>query len=112
MILVDGNWPGKEIFEVTLLNGKAIVRLNHRCPFIRDIYDALKAASERDENAEELSPEELTNLIRKTRRGLDVLFLAYAKGENMHPKPEIFHELRSYWGMFTQSYLNELPAED
>lgn len=110
MILVDGNWPGKEIFEVTHLNGKAIVRLNHRHPFIRDIYGALKAAS--NGGGEELSSEELVDLVRKTKRGLDVLFLAYAKGENMHPKPEMFDDLRSYWGQFTQSYLRELPSEE
>jgi hypothetical protein len=41
-----------------------------------------------------------------------VLFLAYAKGENMHPDPGVFDDLRTYWGMFTQSYLRELPTED
>ena len=59
MILVDGGWPGKEIFEITHLNGKAIVRLNHRHPFIRDIYDALKAAG--NGGGEDLSPEELVD---------------------------------------------------
>ena len=108
--MFDGNWPGKEIFEVTHLNGNPIVRLNHRHPFIRDIYDALKAAG--SEDSDDLTPEELTGLIRKAKRGLDVLFLAYAKGENMNPKPQIYDDLRSYWGMFTQSYLNELPTED
>lgn len=110
MTLVDGNWPGKEIFEITHLNGKAIVRLNHRHPFIRDIYDALKAAS--NGSGEDLTTDELVVLARKAKRGLDVLFLAYAKGENMHTKPEIFDDLRSYWGQFTQSYLRELPAEN
>ncbi len=110
MILVDGSWPGKEIFEVTHLNGKAIVRLNHRHPFIRDIYDALKAAG--NGAGEELSTEEFGDLVRKTKRGLDVLFLAYAKGENMHPDPTEFDDLRSYWGQFTQSYLRELPNEE
>jgi hypothetical protein len=109
MNLVDGNWPGKEIFEITHLNGKAIVRLNHRHPFIRDIYDALKSAGSGEE---ELGTEELTNLARQAKRGLDVLFLAYAKGENMHPDPSKFDDLRSYWGQFTQSYLRELPAEE
>jgi hypothetical protein len=108
MILVDGNWPGKEIFEITHLNGKAIVRLNHRHPFIRDVYDPLKAVG----NGGELSSEDLVELVRKSKRGLDVLFLAYAKGENMHRKPEIFDDLRSYWGQFTQSYLRELPGEE
>lgn len=107
--LKDGNWPGKEIFEITHLNGKAIVRLNHRHPFIRDIYDALKEAG--NGSGEELTPEELTDLARKAKRGLDVLFLAYAKGENMHPNPDVFDNLRSYWGQFTQSYLRELPEE-
>jgi hypothetical protein len=67
MVLVDGGWAGKEIFEITHLNGKAIVRLNHRHPFIRDIYDALKAAG--NGGAEDLSPEDLVDLVRKTRRG-------------------------------------------
>jgi Histidine kinase-, DNA gyrase B-, and HSP90-like ATPase len=110
MILVDGGWPGKEIFEITHLNGKAIVRLNHRHPFIRDIYDALKAAG--NGGAEDLSLEDLVDLVRKTKRGLDVLFLAYAKGENMHRDPAKFDDLRSYWGQFTQSYLHELPTEE
>ena len=109
MTLLDGRWLGKEIFEITHLNNRAVVTLNHRHPFIRDIYDALKAASSVGNG--DLSPEELVDLARKTKRGLDVLFLAYAKGENMHPDPRIFENLRSYWGQFTQSYLNELPAE-
>ena len=110
MILVDGSWPGKEIFEVTHLNGKAIVRLNHRHPFIRDIYDALKAAG--NGGGEDLSAEELVDLVRKTKRGLDVLFLAYAKGENMHPDPSQVRRPAQLLGQFTQSYLRELPSED
>ncbi len=39
-------------------------------------------------------------------------FLAYATGENMHPKPEIFDDLRSYWGQFAESYLRELPTQE
>lgn len=110
MTLVDGNWPGKEMFEVTHVNSKAIVRLNHRHPFIRDIYDALKTAGNGD--GSDMTTEELVDLVRKTKRGLDVLFLAYAKSENMHPDPTRFDDLRSYWGQFTQSYLRELPAEE
>jgi hypothetical protein len=110
MSLFDGSWPGKEIFEITHLNGKAIVRLNHRHPFIHDIYDALKAAGNGE--GADMSAEDLIELVRKTKRGLDVLFLAYAKGENMHADPTQFDDLRSYWGQFTQSYLRELPAEN
>ncbi|WP_280181756.1 ATP-binding protein [Nocardia farcinica] len=108
--LVDGGWPGKEIFEITHLNGKAIVRLNHRHPFIRDIYDPLKAVA--DEGASGLDREELVALARKAEKGLDVLFLAYAKAENLHTDPEQFDDLRSYWGQFTRSYLNELVKKE
>jgi Histidine kinase-, DNA gyrase B-, and HSP90-like ATPase len=107
---IDGDWPGKEIFEIIHLNRKAIVRLNHRHPFIRDIYDPLKEASANGNG--ELSPEDLVNLARNAKRGLDVLFLAYAKAENLHPDPTIFDDLRMYWGQFTQSYLRELPTEE
>ena len=39
-------------------------------------------------------------------------FLAYANDENMHPKPEIFDDLRSYWRQSAQSYVRELPTEE
>jgi hypothetical protein len=108
--LVDGGWPGKEIFEITHLNGKAIVRLNHRHPFIRDIYDPLKKIG--DDGASDLDREELINIARKAEKGLDILFLAYAKAENLHTDPDQFDELRSYWGQFTRSYLAELNRNE
>jgi len=108
--LVDAGWPGKEIFEITHLNGKAIVRLNHRHPFIRDIYDPLKAVAKNGSNGLDL--EELVSLARKTEQALDLLFLAYAKAENMHRDPDQFGNLRSYWGQFTYAYLRELAREE
>ncbi|MFE3455967.1 ATP-binding protein [Nocardiopsis aegyptia] len=108
--LTDGNWPGKELFEIDHLNGKAIVRLNHRHLFIRDVYDRLKEVAKKGLNGSE--PEELIALIRKTETALDMLFLAYAKAENMHVDPDQFDDLRSYWGQFTQTYLKELPTEE
>ncbi|MFD6295658.1 ATP-binding protein [Streptomyces sp. NPDC060235] len=108
--LVDGAWRGKEMFEIDHLNGKAIIHLNHRHPFIRDIYDRLKAVA--DDGANGVEPEELLALIRKTQTALDTLFLGYAKAENMHPKPSQFDDLRSYWGQFTQTYLQELRNEE
>lgn len=108
--LVDGAWRGKEMFDIDHLNGKAIIQLNHRHPFIRDIYDRLKAVA--DDGANGMEPEELLALIRKTQTALDTLFFAYAKAENMHPQPSQFDDLRSYWGQFTQSYLQELRNEE
>ncbi|MFD4907528.1 ATP-binding protein [Kitasatospora purpeofusca] len=108
--LVDGAWPGKEMFDIDHLNAKAIVRLNHRHPFIRDVYDRLKAVA--DGGANVTTTEELVKLIRKTETALDVLILAYAKAENMHVDPNQFDDLRSYWGQYTQAFMRELPSDE
>lgn len=108
--IVDLSWPGKELFEINHLNGKAILKLNHRHPFIRDVYDPLKKVAA--DGGEGLSPEEVIELARRTEAALDVLFLAYAKAENMHRDPSQFDDLRSYWGQFTQSYLKELGQDE
>ncbi|MER6279770.1 ATP-binding protein [Streptomyces sp900105245] len=108
--LVDGSWPGKEMFEIDHLNGKAIVRLNHRHPFIRDVYDRLKAVADGGVNGTDAV--EMIKLIRKTETALDVLILAYAKAENMHVNPDQFGDLRSYWGQYTQAFMRELPTDE
>jgi hypothetical protein len=106
IVLVDGDWPGKELFEIVHLNGKAIVKVNHRHPFIRDVYDPLKKVA--TDGVDQIEPEELIDLARKVELAIDVLFLAYAKAENMHPNPDTqYDSLRSYWGQFTHSYLRE-----
>jgi Histidine kinase-, DNA gyrase B-, and HSP90-like ATPase len=106
MTIVDGAWPGKELMEIDHLNNKAVVRLNHRHPFIRDIYDPLREAAGKlpgDQDAEDLF-----DLVQRTSNALDVLFLAYAKAENLHRDPTVFDDLRSYWGQHTQAYMKEL----
>jgi hypothetical protein len=105
--IVDGAWPGREMFEIDHLNGKAIVRINHRHPFIRDVYDRLKEVA--GAGATSADVEDLVRLIRKTETALDVLLLAYAKAENMHTNTSQFDDLRSYWGQFTRSFMRELP---
>lgn len=110
-VLVDGGWPGKELFEIVHLNGKAIVKVNHRHHFIRDVYDPLKKVAA--EGADQIEPEELVGLARKVELAIDVLFLAYAKAENMHPNPDSqYDSLRSFWGQFTHSYLREALKDD
>jgi hypothetical protein len=105
--IVDGSWPGKELFDITHLNGKAIVKVNHRHPFIREIYDPVKALAGRDQT--EVSGTEAVEMARKVENGLDVLLMAYAKAENMHRDPDgAYSELRSYWGQFTQAYVREV----
>ncbi|WP_460662318.1 ATP-binding protein [Kribbella swartbergensis] len=110
MTLVDGAWPGKELLEITHFNGKAVVRVNHRHPFIRDIYDPLREAAAKLPGEQDSG--EMFDLIRKASNGLDVLFLAYAKAENLHHDPSVFDDLRSYWGQHAQAYMKELAKTE
>lgn len=105
--LVDTSWPGKELLDISHLNGKAIVRVNNRHPFINEIYKPIKIAANTDSST--IDPVALVQLARKVEGAIDVLFMAYAKAENMHSKPEeSYSELRSYWGQFTAAYVREL----
>ena len=109
--LVDASWPGATMFEISHLNGKAIVKLNHRHPLWRDVFDPIKEVAEK--GADGSNEQELLELIRKASAAVDVLILAYAKAENLHTNPdEQFEQLRHYWGTFTKAYLGELIKKD
>ena len=108
--IVDRTWPGKEMLDITHLNGKAIVILNHGHPFIRDVYDAAKSMAGR--SADEVDPAEALRFARKMKIGFDLLFMAYAKGENMHPNADSYYgELRMFWGQAAASYITEVAAQ-
>ncbi|WJN45175.1 ATP-binding protein [Priestia aryabhattai] len=105
--IIDANWPGKELLDITHLNSKAIVKINRKHPFIKEIYEPIKVLADTD--GKNIEPYELVRLARKVESAIDVLFMAYAKAENMHQDPEdAYSELRSYWGQFTASYVREL----
>jgi hypothetical protein len=107
----DGNWHGKELFEIKHLNGKAILTINHRHPFIREIYDPLKELAGHEPT--EVDAEEAIRLAMKAEKGLDVLFMAYAMAENMHADPDsVYDDLRSDWGKFAHAYTREVLRDD
>lgn len=109
--ILDGGWPGKELMAIDHLNGKAVVRLNHRHPFIHDVYDPLRESASKPFDEQESA--EMHDLINRTSMALDMLFLAYAKAENLHREPEeMFDDLRSYWGQHTQAYMKELAKSE
>jgi len=109
--ILDASWPGKELLTIDHLNAKAVVRLNHRHPFIRDIYAALRDSASRPFDDQE--PSDMHELIRQTWMSLDMLFQGYAKAENLHHEPdEMFGNLRTYWGQHTQSYMRELARTE
>jgi hypothetical protein len=104
--LVDGDWPGKELLDIRHLTGKAIVRLNLRHPFMSEFVMPAKRMAEID--PEELDPQEVSGQLKRLQLAIDLLLLAYAKAENMHPDPdEVYSDLRSHWGLFTAGLVRE-----
>ncbi|GAA3917747.1 ATP-binding protein [Microbacterium invictum] len=111
LTIVDTSWPGKEMLEIEHLNGKAVVRLNHRHPFLTAVYGPLRASALKP--VDEQDPADLHALILRSADALEAMFLAYAKAENMQHNPEQFEDLRSYWGQHLSAYMKEiLRVED
>jgi hypothetical protein len=104
--IVDLDWPGKELVDITHLNGKAVVKINRRHPFIREIYTPLKELAGQDPDS--LVATDVVEFLRKVEVAFDVLFMAYAKAENMDADAALkYADLRSYWGQFAAAYIVE-----
>lgn len=108
--LLDGSWAGKEFLEVHHLNGKSVVKFNHRHSFFSEIYGPIKKIA--DNGADQMSPEDVLDLARRAEAAIDLLFMGYARAEAMYENPEQFEDLRTYWGMFTQAMLKEELKDD
>lgn len=106
LTVLDAAWPGKELFDITHLHGKAIVKFNTRHPFFTEIITPLKAMAALD--PEDLIIDDVPDLLKNVSNGIDLLLLAYAKAENMHSDPEeAYGQLRSDWGVFTNGLIRE-----
>lgn len=103
--LLDAQWPGKEFLVIHHLNGKSVVKFNHRHAFFDQVYAPLKKIA--DDGAEGIGPEDITDLARRAEAAIDLLFMGYARAEGMYEDPERFDDLRTYWGMFTEALLKE-----
>lgn len=109
--ILDGSWPGKDLLAVDHLNAKAVVRINHRHPFVRWVYDPLRASANKPFDDQEAG--DMHELIVRASNAFDVLFYAYAKAENLHRDPdELFENLRTYWGQSTATYIKELRRNE
>ncbi|SFC60119.1 ATP-binding protein [Streptomyces aidingensis] len=105
VVLLDGQWFGKELMEVRHLNGRSVAVLNHRHPFFRDVYAPFKQIA--DNGAGHLTREAVVDLARQAEAAIDLLLMAFVRAEASQPDPDAFENLRSYWGMFAQEYLKE-----
>jgi hypothetical protein len=98
--VVPQSWPGSELFEVEHLGSTAIVRLNMRHPFYREVYSKLLA--EIDVSIGD------STIPRLAQVGLDLLIVAYARAESMRPNAtEYYGDLRSYWSVHLKNMVQE-----
>lgn len=105
--ILDGAWPGKEMFDIRHLAGKAVIKVNRRHPFFKDIVEPLRTIIA--DEPEELDRTEIIALLKKLDAGIDLFMIAYARAENMHVDPEgAYGDLRNHWGTFTAGLINEL----
>jgi Histidine kinase-, DNA gyrase B-, and HSP90-like ATPase len=105
--VLDGRWPGKELFAIDHLNNKSLLTLNHAHPFIRDVLDRAKslAASVR---ADEPLTAEGVDSVRFVADGIELFLMAYARAENMHEDPdEAYGDLRTQLGIAADSYIRD-----
>jgi hypothetical protein len=106
LTIVDAQWAGKELLEIKHLSGKAIVKVNNRHPFIAEVVKPLRVMAKAD--PEDLDVSEVSSLLKTLKTALDLLFIAYAKAENMHNDPEdAYGTLRSHWGVFAHALVRE-----
>lgn len=106
LTIVPQSFAGNELFEIDHLGTNAIVKLNMRHPFYREVYSKLLAEIERERSAGENN--ENGSIARLAQVGLDLLILAYARAEGMRKDPdEYYSDLRSYWGIHLKNMVQE-----
>lgn len=110
LTVIDGDWPGKEIFELQHVNGRVILKLNRRHPFMRHAYEPIKRLA--SGHAATTDPAELEDIARRAEAAIDLLLFSYAKAENAHRTPdEQYGSLRHNWGQFLAQGISELVSK-
>ena len=87
------------------------MKLNTQHPFYQQVYSKLIEAVEKGEAAGNGTEE--SSLARLSLVGLDLLVLAYARAEGMHPNPTThYSDLRSYWSIHLKNMVQEWQKAD
>lgn len=104
VVIVRGAWPGQEFFEVTHLNGHAIIHYHTRHPFFERVY--LLLAELALQEPADLDPAEAPTCSVRSRTPWTMCSWAYAKAENLHDQPDLlFSNLRTVWGQSLRTYV-------
>ena len=107
VVAFDTEWRGKGMLSIDHLNRTVVVAINRRHPFIHQTYLPLREAL--DKGVDQLEPFQVQGLLENAADGIDLLFFAYAKAENMSPTPEEdYEELREDWGKFASVFLHDM----
>jgi hypothetical protein len=106
MTIVPQNIAGNELFEIEHLGSTALVKLNMRHPFYREVYAKLLAEVERAHAAGE--KDDGDSIARLAQVGLDLLILGYARAEGMQRDADSYYsDLRTYWGVHLKNMIQE-----
>lgn len=106
-VIESMDFPGNMFISTQHLAGKVIIRLNTRHPFYREMWEPIKAISERD--AGTVSGEEAVKTARRTIEALTLLLISYGKAESMHATPtDQYGDLTQYWGQFLSTLLKKV----
>ena len=104
--LISEGWPGSEMVEIEHLGSNAIVKLNMRHPFYREVYSPLVAKVEAA--LADGAPDDEKSLARLAQVGLDLLILSYARAEGMRKDgTEYYADLRTNWGVHLKNMIQE-----
>jgi hypothetical protein len=104
--IVPESWSGSEFLEVEHLGSTALVKLNMRHPFYREVYAKLLA--EIAQAQAEGSAEGNGGIARLAQVGLDLLILAYARAEGMRTDAtDYYSDLRAYWSVHLKNMVQE-----
>ncbi len=106
MVALDVDLSGSGLLELEHLTNTVLVRINRRHPFVKQVYQPLRNAI--TAGLEGMEPQQIVSLLERAADGIDLLFFAYAKAENMSKEPvEDYGMLRDDWGKFAAVYARD-----
>ncbi|SFE00891.1 ATP-binding protein [Paracidovorax konjaci] len=106
-VIESVSFPGNVFLSTTHVADQVIIRLNTRHPFYREMWEPLKAISQRDPGT--VSGDEAVKAARRSIEAMSLLLVAYGKAESMHPNPvDQYQDLTQFWGQFLGTLLNKV----
>ena len=105
-VIENVSFPGKSFVDIKHVNNKAIVRVNTRHKFYREIWEPLKLISEKD--AGSVNGADAVQASRRAVEGLTLMLVAYAKAQSMDTDPHQYDDLTEYWGQFVDTLMGKI----